>query len=597
MGDKDVALYLLNAIGKKDVLILFGSVFLLSILDMLGIAAILPFLNVITKPEIVKNFFESINSFNFVLTYEELILILGSGLILFYAIKTIIQSLLIRIQAQKLARFTEEMTNLVVSDLLNARYAIFQDIAASQISGTAYSNTVHSSLALSALIQIANEALVLVFMLITFFVLQPVLALIAIVLAMLTGFFLYQVVIKRSAQFGTTQSKIENARYRLLFSIASAIRDIKIMGLDSLFNVNNRKLSHEYADIAWRYNFNTSLPRLLIEFIALFVIVTGALSIVIFNIPYKEAGPLLGLIAVATLRVVPAFSRLFGGISSFKNSSRFTKDLIGLREKLAAVAVFREEDNLKFEHKIELKNIQFSYGDKKILENINLELKSGESIGIVGLSGAGKTTLLDLFTGLQPASEGQFFCDGVEFNPFASQAIQKLIGYVPQAITLLDATIAFNVSFEEKPNYSQVLHSLKMANLHGLIDSLPEGMQTEVGENGLRLSGGQRQRIGIARALYRKPKILVFDEATSSLDTHSEMELTTEIEKLHGEVSFVIVAHRLSTVMNCDRIYVLEKGKIENCGTHIELLLKSKIYKKLYTSQRENNYEESVAIL
>jgi ABC-type bacteriocin/lantibiotic exporter with double-glycine peptidase domain len=267
-----------------------------------------------------------------------------------------------------------------------------------------------------------------------------------------------------------------------------------------------------------------------------------------------------------------------------------------LREKLAAAAVSRTDDSLTFNQQIELKNVGFRYGNKQILSNVCLQLKRGESIGIVGSSGAGKTTLLDLFTGLQPATEGRFLCDGVLFDPFASHAIQKLIGYVPQTITLLDETIAFNVSFEELPDYEQVMHALGMANLHSLIESLPDGIQTRVGENGLRLSGGQRQRIGIARALYRSPKILVFDEATSSLDTLSEMELTIEIEKLHGQISSVIVAHRLSTVMGCDRIYVLSNGVVESSGSHAELLLNSKTYRKLYTSQRDGKFEDEMPV-
>jgi len=591
-GEKRIALYLFSAIGRRNALILFAIVGIMSVLDMVGIAVIFPFLHVVIQPDTVEKILEPLGlGKSELLTHKQMIALLGIGLILFYAGKTFVQSALIRIQARQLARFTEDMTNNVVSNVLNARYAIFQETAASEIAGTAYSSTVHATLALSALVQATNEGLVLALLLIGFFIFQPMIAFGAVSLAALATLFLYQIVIRRSAQIGAAQSQIENVRYRLLFSIASAIRDIKIMGLDGLFDSRNRRVSHDYAELAWRYNFNGALPRLLIEFLALLAIVGAAMTVVFFNIPLKEAGPLLGLIAVATIRAVPAFSRLFGAISTFRSSCPFVKALIELRAKLAAAAVSRIDDNLTFNQQIELKNIGFRYGDKQILSNVCLQLRRGESIGIVGSSGAGKTTLLDLFTGLQPATEGQFLCDGVPFDPFSSHAIQKLIGYVPQTITLLDETISFNVSFEEQPNHEQVMRALGMANLHGLIESLSEGIQTRVGENGLRLSGGQRQRIGIARALYHAPNILVFDEATSSLDTLSEMELTVEIEKLHGQLSSVIVAHRLSTVMACDRIYVLSNGVVESSGSHAELLLTSKTYKKLYTSQRDGNCE------
>jgi ABC-type bacteriocin/lantibiotic exporter with double-glycine peptidase domain len=592
--DAKIACYLLNTIGKRDALILFFIVGILSVIELGGIAIIFPFLQVIIQPDL-KNILLMKLGFGFFnsISHEQFILSLGLILILFYAGKTFFQSILLRIQTRKLAKFTELMTNHTIADVLRARYAVFQNTAASRIAGMAYSNTVHSTLALTALIQVANDVILLLLMFIGFFIFNPILAISALLLACITALILNTIVIRRSAILGSAQSQIENVRYRLLFSIASAIRDIKIMGLDNLFDAKNRRISHEYAELAWRFNFNNTLPRLIIEFFALSSVVGTALCIVIFDIPLKESGPLLAVIAIAVSRAIPALSRLFGSISIFRSSSPFVKDLKTLRTELIACAVSRKEDYLSFNDQIELINVGFSYGDKRVLRNVSLKLRQGESIGIVGSSGAGKTTLLDLFTGLQRATEGKFLCDGVSFDPFTSHSIQNIIGYVPQLITLLDETIAFNVSFEDISNKDQVMRVLEMANLKELISSLPEGLETRVGENGLRLSGGQRQRIGIARALYRSPKILVFDEATSSLDTHSETQLTKEIEKLHGQVSSVIVAHRLSTVMACDRIYVLSNGEIESSGTHQELLVKSKTYQKLNAIQREESSEST----
>jgi ATP-binding cassette, subfamily B, bacterial PglK len=592
--DAKIACYLLNTIGKGDALILFFIVGILSLIELGGIAIIFPFLQLIIQPDL-KNILLMKLGFGFFnsISHEQFILSLGLILILFYAGKTFFQSILLRIQTRKLAKFTELMTNHTIADVLRARYAVFQNTAASRIAGMAYSNTVHSTLALTALIQVANDVILLLLMFIGFFIFNPILAISALLLACITALILNTIVIRRSAILGSAQSQIENVRYRLLFSIASAIRDIKIMGLDNLFDAKNRRISHEYAELAWRFNFNNTLPRLIIEFFALSSVVGTALCIVIFDIPLKESGPLLAVIAIAVSRAIPALSRLFGSISIFRSSSPFVKDLKTLRTELIACAVSRKEDYLSFNDQIELINVGFSYGDKRVLRNVSLKLRQGESIGIVGSSGAGKTTLLDLFTGLQRATEGKFLCDGVSFDPFTSHSIQNIIGYVPQLITLLDETIAFNVSFEDISNKDQVMRVLEMANLKELISSLPEGLETRVGENGLRLSGGQRQRIGIARALYRSPKILVFDEATSSLDTHSETQLTKEIEKLHGQVSSVIVAHRLSTVMACDRIYVLSNGEIESSGTHQELLVKSKTYQKLNAIQREESSEST----
>jgi ABC-type bacteriocin/lantibiotic exporter with double-glycine peptidase domain len=527
------------------------------------------------------------------LKHAQLCAVLGVGLALFYTVKTIVQATLMRTQARLLARFTAELTNDLVAHVLNTRYAVFQETPASQIAGTAYSNTVHASITLNALMQVVNEGLLLALLLLGFFIFQPFLALSALAVAGMAGSILYRTVVRRSSRLGAAQTHIENVRYRLLFSIAYAIRDIKIMGLDSLFIARNNHVSHEYAELAWRYNLNNALPRLLIELLAFIAIVGASLAIVLFEVPLDKAGPLLGVAAVAALRVAPALVKIFSSVNSFKFSLPFVARLIDLRTNLAHAAVRRMDDNLTFQKSIELKQVGFRYGDKQILSGVCLELKRCESIGIVGPSGTGKTTLLDLFTGLQQSTEGRFLCDGVVFDPFTSRSIQNFIGYVPQSITLLDDTIAFNVSFEDTPDHSRVMRALSIANLDTLIASLPDGIRTQVGENGLRLSGGQRQRIGIARALYRNPEILVFDEATSSLDTLSEAELTSEIEKLRSKISVMIVAHRLSTVISCDRIYVLSGGRIETSGTHAELLATSPTYQKLYASQsaieQENN--------
>lgn len=594
----EVTLFLVHSIGVRNTLLLFATVCIMSLLDLAGIAIIFPFLQVVTQPEVAGKILAKVGVSGTLLaelTHRQLCAALGVGLALFYAGKTLFQTALTKTQSRLLARFTADLTNDFVAHVLKTRYAVFQQTPASQIAGIAYSNTVHAALALNALIQVGNEGLLLALLVFGFFIFQPFLALGALLLAALVGYFFYKTLILRSSQLGAAQERVEIIRHQLLFSIAYAIRDIKIMGLDGLFSARNNRVSRDYAELAWRYNLNNALPRLLTELFALLAIVAASLAIVFFASSFDKAGPLLGVAAVAALRVAPALGRIFSAINTFKFSHPFITRLIDLRSSLAGQAVIRKDDNLSFERSIELKDVGFRYADTQILSNVCIELKRGESIGIVGSSGAGKTTLLDLFTGLQQTTEGRFLCDGVIFDPFTSRSMQKFIGYVPQTITLLDDTIAFNVSFEENPEHERVMRVLKIANLENFIASLPDGIQTQVGENGIKLSGGQRQRIGIARALYRNPKILVFDEATSSLDTLTEAELTFEIEKLRSQTSIVIVAHRLSTVIACDRIYVLSDGKIESSGTHSELLLTSETYKKLYASQQGKEDDKEIA--
>src|SRR3990167_10904596 len=573
--------FLLREIGRRNAATLFANLGLVSLLDLVGIAIVFPFLKLLTDPTLVRPLLLRVgldsNLAN--MPHSTFVLILGMCLVVFYVLKTLVQILLIRTQVRILSRCTARLTDDLTSKVLNARYATFQQTAASEIAGT-ISVTPHASAAIAAIMQAANDLLLLVLMFIGFLWIQPTFALSALLFGGGAALVVYWLVVRRSVRVASTLRQVDIVRYRLLYSIASAVRDIKIMGLESLFEQRSSRVSLGHAQLGAQLNVLHTLPRMLIEFFALVSIVTLSLAVVLLKMPLAEAGPLLGLIVIATMRAIPSFSRLMGSLNVFAGSGQYVRMLMDIREKLAGEAVPRQHDKLEFTRMIELRGVGFRYGDKEILADIDLKLGRSESIGIVGSSGAGKTTLLDIFTGLQKSTSGVFTCDGVQFDPFTSHAMQGLVGYVPQAITLLDESIAFNVSFEEHPDLDRVIGALKAANLMAMIDALPGGVETRLGENGLRCSGGQRQRIGIARALYRSPEILVFDEATSSLDTISEAELISEIEKLRGQVSIVIVAHRLSTVIACDRIYVLSNGRLEASGKHDELLRASETYRR-----------------
>jgi ABC-type bacteriocin/lantibiotic exporter with double-glycine peptidase domain len=240
-----------------------------------------------------------------------------------------------------------------------------------------------------------------------------------------------------------------------------------------------------------------------------------------------------------------------------------------------------------------VRNLEFSHGDRPVLIDVSLIIRKGSSVGIVGLSGSGKTTFLDVVAGLRRATGGRFLMDGQEFDPFRSDALRSLLGYVPQNVTLLDDTIAFNIAFDNQPNPDRLRAVARAARLETFVHSLPAGFSSMVGENGVRISGGQKQRIGIARALYRDPAILIFDEATSSLDNVTERELGNEIAALAGEKTLVIVAHRLSTVVRCDVIHVFEEGHIVCSGTHAELLVRCQAYRKLYLTDPDASADGS----
>lgn len=225
---------------------------------------------------------------------------------------------------------------------------------------------------------------------------------------------------------------------------------------------------------------------------------------------------------------------------------------------------------------LELKDLSFAYdgAPRPALDGLNLSVKAGEYIGVIGSSGAGKSTLIDVLLGLLEATKGEVVVNG-EAITHNTAKWQRIVGYVPQEIYLLDDSIRRNVALDirdDKIDESAVEESLRAAQLWDFVQTLPEGLDTETGERGVRLSGGQRQRLGIARALYRSPQVLVFDEATSALDSQTEQEVVEAIERLRGERTVIIVAHRLSTVRKCDRLYMLDAGRVVKSGSYEQVL-------------------------
>ncbi len=514
-----------------------------------------------------------------------MILLLSVILVFGYIAKSVCQALLQRYQSRQLAAFTARLTNETVHHILYARYSTFLEIPGSEIGGAAYANPVHVTLVYRALIQILSEILFISTLCLALLILSPMPTLIALCMLLLIGLLIFLTVIRNTAALGVQQSQVENSRYRLIFAIVNAIRDIKLMGLAPLFEQKNREVSAEYESVAWRYNFNNSLPLIFIE-VAVFV---GLVSMVVVVISAGAAMaqllPTIGVVAVAAIRAVPAVAKLIMALNAFRFYSNLTLRFKTLSHRLQESIDQRTLDDLHFQERLVMQDVSFSHGVKRILDGISLEIQPGRSYGVVGPSGAGKSTLLDVFTGLQPATSGRFFCDGREFSPSTSRSMEGLIGYVPQNITLLDETIGFNIGFGRQFDPSRIERAVRVANLREFIDSQSDGLATYVGENGAKLSGGQRQRIGIARAVYRQPKILVFDEATSALDAQTEREFLREIAALRGEVATVIVSHKISVVEDCDVIFVMSRGRIVDSGSHNELLQRCELYRELYQLQ------------
>lgn len=354
------------------------------------------------------------------------------------------------------------------------------------------------------------------------------------------------------------------------------IKEIKIANRENYFINEYAKCGAGYVSAVQRYNIYNSTPRLLIETVCIAGLVLYLIFRILTGADMTDMVTQIGVFAVAAMRLLPSANRINNHLTSI---SYFEPFFMGVSDNLQqdindegvnydAAAYQRKEDveKLPVHHKIELKNIVYNYPNSEVMifDHADMEIPVGNSVGVVGTSGSGKTTIVDIMLGLLRIKEGSITADGVEVRDHYEQWL-KNIGYIPQTIFMIDASIRKNVAFgvpDDEIDDEKVWQALKEAQLDEFVRGLPEGLDTSIGERGIRISGGQRQRIGIARALFEDPEVLVLDEATSALDNETEAAIMDSINRLHGRKTLVIIAHRLQTIEKCDMVYRVEEGKI-----------------------------------
>ncbi len=361
--------------------------------------------------------------------------------------------------------------------------------------------------------------------------------------------------------------------YKWIDQSVMGIKEIKIANKENYFINEYAKCGAGYVNAVQRYNLYNATPRLLIETVALGGLVAYMLFRILGGAPVTTIMPQVGALAAAATRLIPSANRINNYLTSI---SYFEPFFMGVSDNLqqeirdetieydeSAYRKKLEVEKLKIRDKIELKDIVYKYpnSDVLIFDHADMEIPIGRSVGIVGTSGAGKTTVVDILLGLLELQSGQILADGVRGH---YHSWLKNIGYIPQTIFMIDASIRKNVAFgyaDEDIDDEKVWRALKEAQLDGFVRGLPEGLDTSIGERGIRISGGQRQRIGIARALFEDPEVLVLDEATSALDNETEAAIMDSINRLHGKKTLIIIAHRLQTIEKCDMVYRVEQGK------------------------------------
>ena len=381
---------------------------------------------------------------------------------------------------------------------------------------------------------------------------------------------------KKFNLWGKLAINYEYLKFKFLYEGLTSLKDIRISENEEYFSTNYSNNVSKHGKITLIRNFIKILPKQTYEIIAVLSLVILSLSLISKGGSMSTFLPTAGLFAVAAFKILPSGNRL---LLAFQNMRFHYQGLKILRKEIDAIHSYKKiqiqsnyQDNIELKEKISVSNLSFKYKIRNqiILNDVNFEINKNETVGIIGESGSGKSTLMDLIIGLYKPSTGAILCDGKNIN-LNLKSWYKKIGYVPQNIQLFDNSIKMNIAFgidKEKIDSDRIYECLKMTKLDSWVNSLSEGLDTLVGDKGIRISGGQRQRIGIARALYNKPSILFFDESTSSLDLKTEDELMNEVNTLLKDITKIIISHRLDTLKNCNKIFLIKDGVLSDSGNY-----------------------------
>lgn len=422
-----------------------------------------------------------------------------------------------------------------------------------------------------ALLTLLSDAIVFVF-LVTFCFLQDPIMTILIAGVLLLLLVLIKKVLKPILhKAGEDNQNYYSGLFKWISQTVQGIKEVKISCKEQYFVSEYVKCGKGYVEAVQKYSLYNQVPKLLIETICVICMMGYMMYMIISGVGSEEMLTTLTAFAAAALVLLPCVNRVNNQINSisyfepfFMGVSDNLQDEIN-GEKTDMSYATDNDEKLPVEKQIELKDIVYAYPntEKLIFDKANLTIPVGSSVGIVGTSGAGKSTVVDILLGLLEVKEGKILADGKDVKE-NYRAWLKNIGYIPQMIFMLDDTIRKNVAFgvpEDKIDEARLWEALKEAQLDEFVKTLPEGLDTGIGERGIRLSGGQRQRIGIARALYNNPEVLILDEATSALDNDTEAAIMESINRLQGKKTLIIIAHRLQTIEKCDMVYRVENGK------------------------------------
>ena len=582
-------LFLLTPHERKRAGLLLIMIVIMAFLDMVGVASIFPFMAVLTNPglietnEILNTIFQATRIFG-VENNQQFLFILG-----FFVLATLIISLTFKaFTTYAQVRFVQmrqfSIGKRLIEGYLHQPYNWFLNRNSADLGKSILSESGQVvANGLGPLLEVIAKGMITITLIILLIIADPKLAL-TVGFSLGTAYGLIFYFTKNYLDFlGKNNLKNNQLRFTSISEAFGAIKEIKVGGLEQTYIQLFSKPAQTYHQNYASSQLVAQLPRFLLEAISFGGILIIILYIISKSGTFNSALPIISLYIFAGYRLLPALQQIYGSFTQLAfvgpSLNRLYEDL----KNLKPLNTNQDQGVLPLNKKITLKNIYYNYPNtsQAALEGINISISAKSIIGIIGPTGSGKTTAVDIILGLLEAQKGTLEVDGKIITKQNSRSWQRSIGYVPQHIYLSDDTVAANIAFGVEPkdiDQEAVEKACRVANLHNfIIDELPKKYQTITGERGIRLSGGQRQRIGIARALYHKPKIIIFDESTSALDNKTEQVVMDAVYNLNKEITIILITHRLNTVKNCDTIFKLDKGKLVAQGTYQELIVDNQI--------------------
>jgi ABC-type multidrug transport system fused ATPase/permease subunit len=604
-----IRLILTKSEKKKLIIIFFGSL-LLSLSEVFSVGIIIPIIGLFVNQERMRtsaiyNWFCQLTGIQDIILFLNILIIAA---ITIFILKSIYSIFIVYKQNIFVGRIFNRITTMLLNSYLRKPYAfhlennsaiLFKNITAEVGNFT--------SGFLKPILLISTEIIVIsgifVFLMWTYPKTTFLLFCFFGIIFILIHFFLN----KRIQSYSIQREESYNEFYKSGMEGLSGVKEIQIYNVHTLFLERFSKGIKKYTNSFVKFTVVSVVPRHILESTLFAAILLGILISVYINENHLAIIPMMAVLGIAALRILPSISKIYTNINIlqyFSNSADIVHKILkedATERELETVVQGTVSDSEKSSSitqkksmRFRLEGLEFQYktAASPIFKDLNLVIPLNKTVAFVGETGAGKSTLIDILMGLLTPSSGVLYYDKLPITRKNVIEYRKKIGYVPQQIFLSDDTLEANIAFgipEDKIDVKQLKHVLKMSHLDLFVSELPQGTKTFIGEKGVKISGGQRQRIGIARALYRNPEILILDEATSSLDGYTESEISNDIIRLGGNLTIIIVAHRLSTIEHADIIYVLDKGKIVDQGTFDVLMENSAIFQKIANQQVPNS--------